>query len=84
VFDEISGLVIGRFHPKVGFGENHRLLKEIVLRTTEGFHFPIVFNADFGHTNPMITLPNGIQAKLQASFEQGVLWQLTEAAVRNE
>ncbi|MFZ3589500.1 S66 family peptidase [Bacillus sp. DJP31] len=69
VYDKISGLLIGRFHPKVGFGDDHDngLLQNILQTTTRGYTFPIVYNADFGHTDPMFILPNGIEALLKAS-----------------
>lgn len=67
VFDKIKGLVIGRFHPKVNLSES-KSLAPIVLQATEGYNFPIVINADFGHTDPMMTIPNGIRVKVKASY----------------
>ncbi|QOV13443.1 LD-carboxypeptidase [Viridibacillus arvi] len=83
VFDKISALVIGRFHPSVGFGDNHDngLLNSILQRATEGYDFPIVYNADFGHTDPMFILPNGIQASIQAN-EDGIEFRFLETAVQ--
>ncbi|WP_281173101.1 S66 family peptidase [Viridibacillus arvi] len=83
VFDKISALVIGRFHPSVGFGDNHDngLLYSILQRATEGYDFPIVYNADFGHTDPMFILPNGIQASIQAN-KDGIEFRFLETAVQ--
>jgi muramoyltetrapeptide carboxypeptidase len=81
VFNKINGLVIGRFHPLVGFGEDNTLLKEIVLRATRGFDFPIVYDADFGHTDPMTILPNGIKAELKASEKGEITFRFLERAV---
>lgn len=83
IYDKISALVIGRFHPSVGFGEDHDngLLQAILQRATEGFDFPIVYNADFGHTDPMCILPNGIQASIQAN-DNRIEFRLLETAVQ--
>ncbi|MBK3494651.1 peptidase U61 [Viridibacillus sp. YIM B01967] len=43
--------------------------------------FPIVYNADFGHTDPMFILPNGIQARIQAN-DEGIEFYFLEAAVQ--
>ncbi|MFC7394078.1 S66 family peptidase [Scopulibacillus cellulosilyticus] len=66
VYNKITGLVIGRFHSNVGFSDDYPL-SEIIIKATEGFNFPIIINADFGHTDPMATIPNGINAKLISS-----------------
>ncbi|QPA32817.1 S66 peptidase family protein [Thermaerobacillus caldiproteolyticus] len=81
IFERIQGLVIGRFHPLVGFKEDQSLLEEILLRSTRGYDFPIVYHADFGHTDPMAILPNGINAELKASKEGEITFRFLEAAV---
>lgn len=63
VFSRISGLVLGRFHSKVPFTDEDSL-EQILLTATRGYSFPIVTGADFGHTDPMMVLPNGIMATL--------------------
>ncbi|MFC4766963.1 S66 family peptidase [Effusibacillus consociatus] len=66
IYDQIAGLIIGRFNSKVGFTETDSL-ESILEIVTRGYDFPIVYDADFGHTDPMMVLPNGIQAILDAS-----------------
>ncbi len=78
VFERISGLVIGRFHPRVGFSQEDSL-PELLLQATRGYHFPIVYDADFGHTDPMTVLPLGVEAYLKAK-EQPTL-AIMESAV---
>lgn len=82
VFDEIQALVIGRFHPKVGLGTENEILKEIVFRTTRGYHFPVVYDVDFGHTDPMFILANGIHAALAAKENGEISFRMLEAAVQ--
>lgn len=65
-FKKISGMFIGRFHSKVGFSEKDPL-EDVVLAATEGYDFPILYDLDFGHTDPMITIPIGGQCKLDVT-----------------
>jgi muramoyltetrapeptide carboxypeptidase len=80
IYDRISALIIGRFHSHVGFNQEDSLL-ELLQIVTRGYDFPIVYDADFGHTDPMIVLPNGVKACLHASEEQGVHFSIEESAV---
>lgn len=80
VFGRIAGLVVGRFHPAVGFEPGQ--LEDLINRVTEGYSFPVVLNADFGHTDPMITLPNGIKAELLADQSGKVSFSLLQSAVK--
>lgn len=57
-FQKIAGLVFGRFTEQSQFSTEdpfEDLLKEYLSDTS----FPILYNADFGHSDPMITIPNG-------------------------
>lgn len=65
VYQKITGLVIGRFHSKLPFSEEDSL-EQLLLAATRGFDFPVVYDADFGHTDPMMVLPNGVEARLDA------------------
>jgi len=77
-FEEISGLVIGRFHPDVPFHDDYPL-SEILKVTTRGYDFPIIANVDFGHTDPMLTLPNGILAEISATSNDAAITLLENA-----
>jgi muramoyltetrapeptide carboxypeptidase len=77
-FGRIAALVAGRFHPSVGFSDRDTL-KDIVLTATEGYDIPIAVDFDFGHTDPMFTLPNGVQAHVD--FCERAQLQLLEEPV---
>ena len=67
VFDSISGLVVGR--PR-GYSEDERkALWDIVAQRTEGSGVPVLANLDIGHTDPMLTLPLGVEARLDATSQ---------------
>lgn len=78
VFERISALLVGRFPPEVEFTRENNL-DALLLEATRGSKFPIAAGLDFGHTDPMLTLPIGIQAEVAVGAS--VEWSLTEAAV---
>lgn len=65
-FEKIKGMIIGRFHSKVSFNEKDSL-EDIIEEATKGYDLPILYDLDFGHTDPMITIPIGGQCQLDAA-----------------
>jgi muramoyltetrapeptide carboxypeptidase len=62
--EAVTGLVIGRFERA---SEMTRELLELIVRSQPALRgLPVVANADFGHTDPMITFPIGGAAELAA------------------
>jgi muramoyltetrapeptide carboxypeptidase len=55
VFENISGLIIGR--PYNYSDEENNMLKNIIVRLTSEYDYPILFNVNIGHCDPIITLP---------------------------
>ncbi|MGI9644766.1 MAG: LD-carboxypeptidase, partial [Ilumatobacteraceae bacterium] len=55
---------IGRF--QADFGMTWATLEEIVGSKRELARIPIVANVDFGHTDPMLTIPVGGHAVIDA------------------
>ena len=55
----VRGLVIGRFQQASGM--TRHLLDQIVRRQDLPTNVPVPGNADFGHTNPLATIPIGGQ-----------------------
>ena len=77
LFKQIKGIVFGR-----GFGyteEQIKTLKKIILYNTRDYNFPILYNVDIGHTDPIISIPLGIKVELDSGrnrfgfLEQAVL-----------
>ena len=78
VFDEVAGLVMGRaayYKP-----EDVGVLWDVVRRRTEAGAVPTVANLDFGHTDPLLTLPMGAEAYLDAG---GRVLRVTEDVTTN-
>lgn len=57
-FEKIGGLVIGRFTEHSQFSPEDTL-EEILGRYLGGATYPVLYNVDFGHSDPMITIPSG-------------------------
>lgn len=65
VFKSIKGMIVGRF-----FGYSEKEKKEcikIIKERTSDYDFPILLNADIGHSDPMITIPIGVKVKIASS-----------------
>jgi muramoyltetrapeptide carboxypeptidase len=65
VFDQIAGLVVGRIPSCVGFSEEDSF--EMLLDDAlAGYDLPVLLDVDFGHTDPLVTFPLGVQCHLSA------------------
>ncbi len=76
LFEQIKGMLVGRMFDVSGASDE--AVEETILRATEGYRFPIIMNMDFGHTDPMLTLPLGIEASFETEKKE---LQLLESAV---
>lgn len=63
---KINGMLIGRFNGKVGFKKDDSL-EDIVLSATEKYDFPVFYDLDFGHTDPILTIPIGGRCEISAA-----------------
>lgn len=64
-FGGVAGMVIGRFEIKSKI--TREKLMAIIKSKKELVNMPVIADADFGHTQPMITFPIGGEAKISAS-----------------
>jgi len=77
VFKKIKGMIIGRFF-RYSKQEENEMIKIIKQRTAD-YNLPILINVDIGHTDPMITVPLSVRAKIDSSknsfeiIENGVI-----------
>jgi muramoyltetrapeptide carboxypeptidase LdcA involved in peptidoglycan recycling len=79
VFDAAAALVVGR--PYGYTADGAKALWEVVAARTEAAGIPVLGNVDCGHTDPMLTLPLGVEAELDASAQTlGLLEAPTEPA----
>ena len=81
IFEYIKGLIIGRPYGYRGDKEKYKQLRNIVDNYTKGKGYPILFNADFGHTSPMITIPIGAEVELNSKDNK---FEIKNVCVVNE
>lgn len=62
---QIAGLLVGR--PYRYTEQQRGELHAVLLERTRRYGFPIVADADFGHTAPQFTIPIGCRAELDAA-----------------
>lgn len=67
-FKDVKGIVIGRFEPPengIGGDLTDEKIKFVLnLHKKELQNIPVIYNADFGHTQPMFTFPIGGMATI--------------------
>jgi muramoyltetrapeptide carboxypeptidase len=63
VFEKVYGLVLGRSPTEAGFHENDSLAM-IIDELLGDCDIPVVTGVDFGHTEPMFTIPLGARCEL--------------------
>lgn len=69
VFDKISALVLGRLEPRVEREqtEYNVTLESILEEVTQGFLFPVLYNAQFGHIHPSWIIENGMSITIDGT-----------------
>jgi muramoyltetrapeptide carboxypeptidase LdcA involved in peptidoglycan recycling len=76
VFERIAGLL---FANPYGYSDDQRCeLREVILERTDRYHFPIVADMEFGHTQPMFLIPLGCAAEIDSSNRR---FEILESAV---
>ncbi|MHA3838840.1 S66 family peptidase [Mycoplasma sp. VS1572C] len=61
IFDEISGILVGKPQNEAYYNEYKELLKEIVPSSV-----PVLYNVNIGHALPKCIIPLGIEAEVDA------------------
>ncbi|MEV7185424.1 S66 peptidase family protein [Kitasatospora sp. NPDC093102] len=64
--DGIAGLIIGR-HGQVPAGSTSEQFDRVVLEALGTVDVPVLADVDFGHTEPRLTLPLGLPARLDTA-----------------
>jgi muramoyltetrapeptide carboxypeptidase len=77
VFDAAAALLVGR--PYGYSPDDAARLWDVVAHRTEAAGLPVLANVDAGHTDPMLTLPLGVEAEIDAARR---IFRLTEAPTR--
>ncbi len=65
--DQIAGLVFSR--PRNYRPSDVPALWKVVREATDGLGVPVLANFDCGHTDPMLTVPLGVEVRLDSTTE---------------
>ena len=65
VFDQAAGLIVAR--PYGYRADDTERLWEVIAERTAAAGLPVLANVEAGHTDPMVTLPFGLSAELDAT-----------------
>ncbi len=76
-FEKVRGVVIGRFTEQSCFTPEDSL-EALLAEYFSNATFPVLYNVDFGHSDPLITIPHGGRTRLDGnrsaiSFSQSVI-----------
>lgn len=77
-FREAAAVLLGRFHSAVAFTPQDSL-EAMLEEVLDGVGIPVLSGMDFGHTDPLITLPLGCMARVDTGADPQVV--LLEPAV---
>lgn len=68
VFRVVAGLIVGRPY---GYDDGRReTLWRVIGERTEHARIPVLANVDLGHTDPMLTVPIGARARIDATAKR--------------
>lgn len=67
-FSNVKGILIGRF--QIGSKISIEQLKKVIKSKNELTNIPVIANIDFGHTTPIVTLPIGGTASIEAENDK--------------
>ena len=69
VFNEIKGLILGKFHNCITSRKEDRSLKKIFQDILKNSRFPILKTVDFGHFSDICPFPLGIMCEVNATAQ---------------
>lgn len=67
VFNQIQGLIVGRFGQRSQMTGASPILTDLLDKYLGDRDFPVLYDVDFGHTEPSLTLPIGGLVRLDAT-----------------
>ncbi|MBY8913981.1 LD-carboxypeptidase [Bacillus sp. YC2] len=71
-FSAVKGIVIGRFQKASHVSE--KALRNVIHTKEELSSMPVIANADFGHTSPIMTFPVGGTCRIDAASDGARIW----------
>ena len=63
----LKGMIVGRLGNEIEFPEPDYTLEKCISRVTQQYDFPVILNVDIGHTDPILTMPLGVNARVDTA-----------------
>ncbi|MEO1770767.1 S66 family peptidase [Candidatus Enterococcus ferrettii] len=73
IFNQISGLLVGKPMGEIYYQEYKKALLQVINKECGLSDLPIVYNLNFGHNAPIISLPIGCQVEINCSDQKVLL-----------
>lgn len=64
IFDVINGIIIGKPQGEVFYEEYKEIFKQVISIEAKKNNLPIIYNANFGHSEPIGIIPYGVLCEL--------------------
>jgi muramoyltetrapeptide carboxypeptidase LdcA involved in peptidoglycan recycling len=76
-FDNCSGIMIGRSSANRPI--DNYTIEDLYQELADEIELPIIYDMDFGHVPPQVTLINGAYAEVEAENGKGTIKQILKA-----
>jgi len=64
ILQRVNGIIFGKPYDNLYYEEYKKVILKVVREELKLVHLPILYNMNFGHTAPMITIPYGAMAEI--------------------
>lgn len=76
ILEKISGLIIGQFDKDSLLST--KMITDVLFYVLKGYSYPVIYNTNFSHVDPLLSLPVGGEIKLIAESEPRIIVYPTE------
>lgn len=80
ILQNVKGIIVGKPYDNIYYEEYKTVFLKIIRDELKLDKLPIVFNMNFGHTAPMITIPYGAKAEIDCEKKE---FSIIESGVRS-
>jgi len=64
ILQKVNGIIFGKPYDNLYYEEYKKVILNVIREELKLVHLPILYNMNFGHTSPIITIPYGAMAEI--------------------
>jgi len=64
ILQKVNGIIFGKPYDNLYYEEYKKVILNVIREELKLVHLPILYNINFGHTSPIITIPYGAMAEI--------------------